>query len=292
MSKPRTSTVVYPLAVIIAAGITAISVWLLSMLNARAMPDPPAPTPIRTVMVRSNSAESVRRPERPQQPEQAPPPPPEMTATLETPVLEPIPIPPLDLNLDLPEPEVEPVEVAIFQPPVQPPEVKPLEMTVAKVATSLTARRRTEMVTPPQTTPVPQPSRRRVERSNTNLPRSATTVARSQSSAAASAPATAATVGPRVHRADKVDQPPHEAFGNAEPAYPIRERNLGIEGTVLVRLLIDEKGKVQDANVIRGPEAFRKPVLAVVFDWEFTPAQHEGRPVKVWGVKEVQFRLR
>lgn len=292
MSKPRTSALAIPAALVAAIAVTLLSVWLLSMLNAQAMPDSPAPTPIRTVMVRSNSPESVRRPQRPQQSDPPPPPPQEMTVTLEKPVLEPLPMPPLELNLDLPEPEVEQVEVAIFQPPVQPPDVKPLEMNVAKATTSLTARRKIEMVTPPRTTPVPKATSRRVERSTTNLPRSATTVARSHSSAAASTPTTAARVGPRVHRADKVDQPPREAFGNAEPAYPIRERNLGIEGTVLVRLLIDEKGKVEDAKVIRGPEAFRKPVLAVVFDWEFTPARHEGRPVKVWGAKEVRFRLR
>jgi protein TonB len=92
-----------------------------------------------------------------------------------------------------------------------------------------------------------------------------------------------------IASADRVDQPPREPAGNAKPRYPGRERELGVEGTVVLRILIDERGRVADVEVVSGPETFRRAVLDVVRTWRFEPARHQGRVVKVWGVKEVVF---
>lgn len=97
---------------------------------------------------------------------------------------------------------------------------------------------------------------------------------------------------PAVHRADKVDRPPQESARNPSPVYPPQQRQLGIEGRVVVRLLIDESGRVQDVKPIRGNDAFVRAVLDVAPRWRFQPAVHGGKPVKVWGVKEVEFRIR
>lgn len=97
---------------------------------------------------------------------------------------------------------------------------------------------------------------------------------------------------PAVHRADQVDQPPRESARNPSPVYPPQHRQLGIEGKVVVRLLIDESGRVQDVKPVRGDDAFVKAVLDVALRWRFQPAINSGKPVKVWGVKEVQFRIR
>ena len=69
----------------------------------------------------------------------------------------------------------------------------------------------------------------------------------------------------------------------------MREKQLGIEGTVVLRLLIDERGRVADVEVISGGMAFRHAVLQVARTWRFEPARHQGRATKVWGVKEVSF---
>ena len=79
---------------------------------------------------------------------------------------------------------------------------------------------------------------------------------------------------------------------NPAPNYPERERQLGIEGSVTLKLLIDEAGRVEDVEVVRGTASFRDAVMAVVYRWRFSPAVHEGRAVKVWGLKEVYFRVR
>ena len=95
-----------------------------------------------------------------------------------------------------------------------------------------------------------------------------------------------------TRRADEVEQPPREMGGNRSPVYPPRQLQQGVEGQVSVMLLIDEQGNVADVRVLKGADVFRQSVLDVAHTWRFTPARHEGRPVKVWGVKEVQFTLR
>lgn len=293
MSKPRASTLGIPAAVFAAAAITILSVWLLSMLNARAMPSVPAPHPTRTVMIRAQPDSTFQRPQRKPRPNSTPQPPAEkMTALSELPTTAPLILPPLDLNLELLPPEIDSVSITIHQPPVKPLELLRRDATVNKVVAEITPKRTMETALPASSATPMHPELVRPSRSTLSPTRSTTSIARSPSAQISPTAATTTSAGPIVHRADRVDQPPREGYGNPQPAYPIRERNLGIEGSVLLRLLIDEQGKVKDAKVLRGPEAFRKPVLAVVFDWQFTPAQHQGSPVKVWGVKEVQFRLR
>lgn len=97
---------------------------------------------------------------------------------------------------------------------------------------------------------------------------------------------------PRVRRADEVEQGPRESARNPAPRYPTRERQLGIEATVTLRLLIDEAGQVEDVQVVRGEDPFRQAVLDVIWRWRFSPAMHEGRPVKVYGLKNFRFQIR
>jgi protein TonB len=98
--------------------------------------------------------------------------------------------------------------------------------------------------------------------------------------------------GNGVGSADQVDQPPREPAGNAQPEFPERERRLGIEGEVVVRLLIDTTGRVEQIEFVSGPAAFRVAVERVAKSWRFEPARHRGQIVKVWGIKEVGFKLR
>ncbi len=92
-----------------------------------------------------------------------------------------------------------------------------------------------------------------------------------------------------VPSADQVDQPPREPAGNAEPVYPPREKQLAIEGKVVVKLLIDQRGRVQEVQFVSGPQAFRQAVRDAARSWRFEPARHQGRAVKVWGIKEISF---
>ena len=93
--------------------------------------------------------------------------------------------------------------------------------------------------------------------------------------------------------AEAVDQPPRE-ISTPSPSYPRRALRRGIEGSVVVRLLIDRSGRVEDARVVQvdGPNRFGEAVMEVVQRWRFEPARHRGQRVRVWGVKTVRFELR
>lgn len=95
--------------------------------------------------------------------------------------------------------------------------------------------------------------------------------------------------GPR--RADRVDRPPREHSSNARPEYPRALERRRRAGSVDVALLIDEAGFVKKAKVLRstGSQSFGKAVMAVVKDWRFDPAWHQGRYVSVWAKKTIRF---
>jgi len=100
-------------------------------------------------------------------------------------------------------------------------------------------------------------------------------------------PARTGTLG-----AEEVDEPPRD-LAIRHPVYPSFARRRGLEGHVTVKLLIDEEGRVQQANVleVKGHPGFRRAVLRVASSWRFTPPRHRGRRVRVWAVKTVRFDL-
>lgn len=94
------------------------------------------------------------------------------------------------------------------------------------------------------------------------------------------------------YSAASVDMPPKE-LANTPPRYPPRALARGIEGYVVVKLLLGENGTVEDVQImeVAGDEAFRQAVCDVVGKWRFTPARHRGRAVKVWAIKRIRFEL-
>ncbi len=93
--------------------------------------------------------------------------------------------------------------------------------------------------------------------------------------------------------AESVDRPPRALTTNEEPTYPSVAARHGWEGTVIVKLLIDENGRVRDPQILEldGHDVFRKAVLEVVNGWRYEPAQHGGRNVDVWTVQPFQFQV-
>jgi len=92
--------------------------------------------------------------------------------------------------------------------------------------------------------------------------------------------------------ASAADTPPTE-LTNLPPRYPEVARRRGIEGYVIVRLLIGDQGEVQDTEILKvsGHAAFRQEVLRMADRWRFSAPSHEGRPIRVWAVKTIRFRL-
>lgn len=76
------------------------------------------------------------------------------------------------------------------------------------------------------------------------------------------------------------------------PVYPSMVSDAGIDGTVMVRVLVGVNGKVRDARVVDGPAVLREAALASARTALFKPALQGVHPVEVWVVMPITFQLR
>ncbi len=81
--------------------------------------------------------------------------------------------------------------------------------------------------------------------------------------------------------------------GNAPPEYPELARQNGWSGTVMLRLVIDDTGKVIDVQVERtsGQEILDAAAVSAVRRWKGEPARKNGRAVATEETLPVTFRL-
>lgn len=77
------------------------------------------------------------------------------------------------------------------------------------------------------------------------------------------------------------------------PIYPPRCLRAGIEGTVRLRVLVGENGRVQEATVYRSSEdsGLDRAALEAVQDWLFAPAARGGVPMRAWVIVPITFKL-
>jgi TonB family protein len=103
-------------------------------------------------------------------------------------------------------------------------------------------------------------------------------------------PPTTATV-PEVVDAH-VDVSPPAVTHRIEPRYTGTAQRLGIEGAVVLSLLIDTEGRVADLTVLRGlPFGLTQNAVEAVREWRFEPCTFNDRPVRVRYTLTVVFRL-
>ncbi|SEU34631.1 energy transducer TonB [Stigmatella erecta] len=79
------------------------------------------------------------------------------------------------------------------------------------------------------------------------------------------------------------------------PRYPRAARSEGIEGLVLVRVIIGTDGRIEPGSmqVLRSVAALDEAALAAVSQWRFSPALgHQGKPVRVIVEIPIQFSLK
>ena len=75
------------------------------------------------------------------------------------------------------------------------------------------------------------------------------------------------------------------------PVYPDVARQAQVEGTVIVQALVGKDGKVKDCRVIEGNEMLRGAAIACAKTAVFRPALMGQKPVEVWVVFPVTFKL-
>ncbi len=75
------------------------------------------------------------------------------------------------------------------------------------------------------------------------------------------------------------------------PAYPQWAREAGIEGRVLVRVLVGMDGIPKSAVIVSGPKGLIEGVVDAVLRWRFKPGLANKQPVEVWVEIPITFRL-
>jgi TonB family protein len=77
--------------------------------------------------------------------------------------------------------------------------------------------------------------------------------------------------------------------------YPEFEKENGIEGTVYVKFIVTEEGKVVNPEVVRGVNGapnFNKEVLRIINKMpNWIPGENNGKKVKVYFTMPFKFRL-
>jgi TonB family protein len=76
------------------------------------------------------------------------------------------------------------------------------------------------------------------------------------------------------------------------PVYPDVALAAGIEGTVVVRVLVGKNGKVKDVIVLEGPEALRQAADECARTSVWKPAVVDNKPIEVWVMMPVTFKTR
>ncbi|GBC85895.1 Tyrosine-protein kinase MasK [bacterium HR11] len=273
------------LFVVIAGAITGIVLRQTSVRSRPATPvvpvsPPPAPS-------------EPTRPETPPALEPAPTVSSEAPAPSTTPVPEtPAPTVPAEAEAPAPSPPRPPAkapapptspmkapEVSASTPPAQAPPretARPSEKTPTKPAPPPGPTKVPEV--PPTSHPSPPPE----------APSPETAV-----ETKAPAPPTPPAEAPRVRPGDLVETPdePPALLKRAPADFPALARSQRLSDTVIIRVLVDERGSVVDAQVLRYKYAIlRDAALEAVRKYTFRPARHQGVPVKSWYTVSVIFQ--
>ena len=95
-----------------------------------------------------------------------------------------------------------------------------------------------------------------------------------------------------VSTAARVDTKPVR-LNSPEPRYTEAARAKGIQGLVIMSVLVGEDGSVKSVRVVRGlPEGLTEEAMNVARQTKFRPAMKDGKPVPLWVGLEIGFNIR
>jgi len=88
------------------------------------------------------------------------------------------------------------------------------------------------------------------------------------------------------------DTPPEPKFW-FKPRYPDIARQAGIEGKIILKLLVDTDGAVLKVQLLKSLHpALDDAAVQAARQWKFTPAKQRDKPVRVWVSFPVDFILK
>lgn len=108
---------------------------------------------------------------------------------------------------------------------------------------------------------------------------------------ATTAPATTIAPGTLIP-IDEADKTP-VALTHRPPAYPLQARQLRLSGTVVMNVLVNERGTVDQVVLVNGVAGagMNDAAMRAAQSWTYRPATKNGVPVKVWKSEQVVFKL-
>ncbi len=80
---------------------------------------------------------------------------------------------------------------------------------------------------------------------------------------------------------------------NPKPEYPPIAKQSGMEGQVIVKVLVGSDGKVDEVEVLQssGYKELDEAASSTAKEWEFTKPTKDGEPVRVWVTIPFNFSL-
>lgn len=81
---------------------------------------------------------------------------------------------------------------------------------------------------------------------------------------------------------------------NPPPEYPRLARRRGYEGTVVLEVLVDQEGRVEDLRLFRSSKhkILDRAAMASVKEWLFEPGMRGDKPVEMWVRIPIRFQLK
>ena len=87
------------------------------------------------------------------------------------------------------------------------------------------------------------------------------------------------------------DEPP-VVIRQVPPVYPDLARQAELEGRVIVRIGIDERGNVVEATILQGIDGLNQAAIEAAYKWKFRPAKQRDVAVPVRIVVPIRFVLK
>lgn len=222
-------------------------------------------------------------------------PPPPMDPMTDPPPPEPIPAPepdPPDLSFEI-DPEID-LGAAVPPPPPPkkvvkkaPPKPKPAPKPEPKKPAPKKPKPAPTPPTVAQFVPAAlSPAASRETRTDPNTE----PTAGAPSTARPSQPAKTAASGAETGPSDRAPR----LLRRVEPEYPRRARRRRVQGIVVANLLVDDKGRVREVNIVQArPKGyFEASVKRALAAWRFEPGIETGKPAAVWVRQSIQFQLK
>ncbi len=72
-----------------------------------------------------------------------------------------------------------------------------------------------------------------------------------------------------------------EVIKSVHAAYPVEAVENKMQGQVRLKILIDQQGNVESADMIEGDDVFRKSAIDAAMKWKYKPYIKGGKPVRV-----------